>query len=707
MGGLVHALGPDDPSRIGGYDLVGVLGAGGMGRVFLGRSRSGRPVAVKVVHARIARDPAFRARFEREVRAAERVGGAFTAPVLDHDAAGERPWLATAYLPGVTLADAVGTYGPLSEPALRRLAAALAEALASMHAAGVVHRDLKPSNIVLGEQGPRVIDFGISRVTGDTTVTAPGSTLGTPGYLAPEQLAKGGVSSAGDVFALGAVLVFAATREGPYGTGPASALLVRTMREEPRLAGMRAALPGSDLPESAAACLARDPAARPDARDVLARVGGTARAAIGGDWLSGEVARAVEDSRTEAERTLGSGLVETSDDGPPGAGSGVAAHDPVVIGPREVVAPSESGGMRPLTRRLLVGGAAAGVVTYMVYAPRFPLFGATDAPAAKPSTSPTAPPVWPVPVVWGQEAGEDARELTVGGDALYLARARSLDKVASADGAKLWGAVTEFEADPPVCDADSVYFSDASRLVAVDIRSGVERTRWRVADLADLSSAPSLWRDRLWLMSREGVLTAYATSDGRVLTTRSMPETATPGAGHVTPPLVFRDALYLPYAGLRALDPENAATRWTFGSAGRGIVTAADEGPYFVAGTELYALTPAGRQRWSFTADAEIAAAPTIADGRVYVGDLVGALHCLDAETGTRIWRFLSGAPMKRPPVAIGGTAYASSDKVYALSAADGVRRWSYPHAGTLLAAPNRFLVVWTGTGRIEALRVE
>ncbi|WP_439680340.1 serine/threonine-protein kinase [Embleya sp. MST-111070] len=181
--------------------------------MFLRRSRSGRAVAVKVVYARIARDPAFRARFEREVRAAERVGGAFTAPVLDHDAVGERPWLATAYLPGVTLADAVGTYGPLSETALRRLAAALAEAPASMHAAGVVHRDLKPSNILLGAQGPRVIDFGISRVTGDTTVTAPGSTLGTPGYLAPEQLAKAGVSSAGDVFALGAVLVFAATRE--------------------------------------------------------------------------------------------------------------------------------------------------------------------------------------------------------------------------------------------------------------------------------------------------------------------------------------------------------------------------------------------------------------------------------------------------------------------------------------------------------------
>ncbi|WP_439680341.1 outer membrane protein assembly factor BamB family protein [Embleya sp. MST-111070] len=157
--------------------------------------------------------------------------------------------------------------------------------------------------------------------------------------------------------------------------------------------------------------------------------------------------------------------------------------------------------------------------------------------------------------MWGREAGEDARELTVCGDALYLARAGSLEKLASADGARLWGGVTEFAADPPVGDADSGYFSNAARLVAVDIRSGVERTRWRVADIADLSSAPSLWRDRLWLMSRNGVLTAYAMSDGRVLTTRRMPETASPGTGDVTPPLVFGDALYLPYTP--------AYARWT------------------------------------------------------------------------------------------------------------------------------------------------
>lgn len=198
------------PSRIGAYTVERRLGAGGMGTVYLARSRGGRAVAVKVAHPELAADRNFRARFRAEVDAARRVGGFHTAPVVDADPEAETPWLATAYIPGPTLSDLLAERGPMDEHRLRLLGAALAEALQAVHACGLVHRDLKPGNIIMAEDGPRVLDFGIARAVESTRLTSTGAAFGTPGYLAPEQAQGLEVTGAADVFALGAVLVAAA-----------------------------------------------------------------------------------------------------------------------------------------------------------------------------------------------------------------------------------------------------------------------------------------------------------------------------------------------------------------------------------------------------------------------------------------------------------------------------------------------------------------
>jgi len=291
----MQPLGHDDPRRIGDYRLLGVLGTGGMGRVYLGRNAGGRTVAVKVIRPDLITDPEFRVRFQREVSAARRVGSSCTAPVLDADVNADPPWLATGYVAGLALSDAVERFGPFGERSLLVLARGLAEALIAVHQAGVVHRDLKPSNVLLAVDGPKVIDFGIARAVEDTALTATGTVIGSPAFMCPEQVTGETVGPAGDMFALGGVLTYAASGQGPFGSGDTVQLLFRIVYEEPRLDAVPDALRGL-----VAACLSKNPGERPSPRQVLEHLDGLGDLERTG-WLPAAV---LEDVSQRAVRLL-------------------------------------------------------------------------------------------------------------------------------------------------------------------------------------------------------------------------------------------------------------------------------------------------------------------------------------------------------------------------------------------------------------------
>ncbi|MEU3187835.1 protein kinase [Streptomyces sp. NPDC006923] len=259
----MQALGPDDPKAVGDYELTARLGEGGMGRVYQGRSPGGRLVAVKIARPELAADPGFRSRFRSEVVAARRVGGFHTAQVVDADPDADPPWMVTAYVPGRTLDGVIVEDGPMDGAELRALGAALAEALLTIHRCDLVHRDLKPSNIIMSDDGPRVLDFGIARALNETRLTSTNLVIGTPGFLAPEQIEGGTIGPACDIFALGAVLVHAAGGRA-FGEGSHLGLMYRAVHDEPDLA----AVPGSLRP-LVAECLAKDPEGRPTAAQLL------------------------------------------------------------------------------------------------------------------------------------------------------------------------------------------------------------------------------------------------------------------------------------------------------------------------------------------------------------------------------------------------------------------------------------------------------
>ncbi|MEV4682616.1 ABC transporter substrate-binding protein [Streptomyces kurssanovii] len=378
-GGGVRGWGPAlreldaaDPRQVGRYRILARLGAGGMGRVYLGRSTSGRMVAVKVVRAELAEDPDFQRRFAREVEAARRVNGFFTAAVVDADPTGSPAWLATAYVPGLPLDGAVRAHGTWPRRSLVHLGAGLAEALEAIHGTGVIHRDLKPSNVLIAGDGPRVIDFGISIASEASVLTQTGMVIGTPGFMSPEQVTGRTVGPASDVFSLGAVLAFAGTGAGPFGSGAPHSVNFRAVYEEPDLGGLP---PGTEF---VGRCLEKDPGRRPTVPElltelarILGETGGQTYA--GGlpketDWLPEAVASALP-GRTAAPEPA-------------------PAEDPA----RDRSDPVGAGG-RPEPGSGLTRGAVLRAATAPAPDPRIHLAKSPAAPPAPTApTAPTAPP---------------------------------------------------------------------------------------------------------------------------------------------------------------------------------------------------------------------------------------------------------------------------------------------------------------------------
>src|SRR4051812_14230528 len=339
------------PEYAGHYRLESCLGSGGMGVVHVARSTSGMKLAVKIVHAEFEKDPEFRGRFRQEVAAARKVSGAFTASVVDADPDAGRPWMATLFIPGPTLSDEVKRNGPMEPDQLRRLMAGLAEALRDIHRVGVVHRDLKPSNVLLAEDGPKVIDFGISRPKDSELRTETGKLIGTPPFMAPEQFRRPReVGPAADVFALGSVMVHAATGRGPFDSDSPYVVAYQVVHDEPDLAGV----PGNLAP-LVLRCLAKEPERRPTPDELMRELRSVAASY---DTQAFIPAQRPGDAPADEARTGG------QPDEEPAAERGVG--DPQVVEPQmvepQMVEPEGRRRRRRGRRWVLAAGALALVV---------------------------------------------------------------------------------------------------------------------------------------------------------------------------------------------------------------------------------------------------------------------------------------------------------------------------------------------------------
>ncbi|MGV9267627.1 protein kinase domain-containing protein [Kitasatospora sp. NPDC003701] len=470
----MRRLEPVDPTRIGPYALLGRLGAGGMGVVYLGRSAGGRTVAVKVVRPELAGDAGFRARFRAEVTAARAASSAFTAPVVDADTEAPVPWMATAFVPGVALDEAVRLVGAFPEHVLRILAAGIAEELRNIHAVGLTHRDLKPSNVLLALDGPHVIDFGIARAADGTALTAEGTVLGSAAFMSPEQARGERAGPASDVFSLGSTLAFAGTGgTAPFEGGHPLQVLYKVVHEEPDLA----AVPGGAR-LLVAACLSKDPADRPTTQQLAASQG--EGPLTPGTWLHPVLVAAIEEAAAVmAPPTTAVPLPPPPPALPPGAhqapghpgppqvpgqpgppqvpgqpgpdpGALPTAHQTLPLGP---AAPRPRPGRRKLLLGLaggvVVAGAGGGTAVFLTRPgehekPRPAPGGAAPTPSADPTdysrsleTDVVATPLWTVPLV------EPVIAVTGEGDTVVAAGMASVWAV-DRTGRTRWGPLTNY-----------------------------------------------------------------------------------------------------------------------------------------------------------------------------------------------------------------------------------------------------------------------
>jgi outer membrane protein assembly factor BamB len=688
MEGLTAA----DPQAVGEFRLRARLGAGGMGQVFLATSPGGRMVAVKVIHPELARDSEFVRRFRAEVEAARRVSGMYTAPVVAAGVDDRPPWLATAFVPGPSLADIVSRYGPLPVPALWRLAAGLADALRAIHATGLVHRDLKPANVLLASDGPRVIDFGISRAVTDPRLTATGAIIGTPSFMSPEQVEGNAAGPPSDVFSLGSVLAFAACGVSPFSADPggsSASVLYRVVHGSPEL-GM---VPMEVL-ELIQACLAKEAAWRPDLGQVAAHCAAAAEY-LGMSPVAfwpPEVARVIEAQQTalaaEVEalpvppsvgmpafqgvsasvgQAMSAGWPQT---GPSRLGSSdptgarASAGAPGQTGPSAL--PAQSGARVNVSRRnLLIGAGMGGAVVAGVAA----WVIGSRSPASNPQAVGHESTMAGVPV--GAGAGGTGAETGGGG---------------TGPGSAAWTFTTgdEILSNPGVGNGVVYVGSKDNYLYAVNAATGKQIWKSRQGWVA---AAPQVVNGMVCVATTTGEFSAIHATTGDVAWQQ---QTGTPAAfkpnwavdgGFVilpstTQPLTVYDAV----TGSRGTTTFGSPGQFAGGAIGaaNGVLYAVQESSALFAvriatGTILWQRSVSSNGSGFFTSI-------VASDGAIYITDDSGMLYSLNAANGNSNWSYPAGASQLSTPVTVGGMVYVTDDSgiLHAITTARGKQVWTH-----------------------------
>jgi serine/threonine protein kinase len=717
-------LQPDDPQTLGSYRLLSVLGAGGMGKVYLARSPGGRTVAVKVVRPELAADRDFRERFRHEVEIARAVSGRYTAPVVDADPEAALPWLATAYVLGPDLTDVVAAHGALPERTVRALGAGLAAALQEIHGAGLIHRDLKPSNVLLAADGPRVIDFGIARAVDGSRMTQTGVVVGSPGYMPPEQALGQDVGVAGDIFSLGAVLGFAATGRGVFGEGKAPAtMLYQVVHAEPDLAGTPPMLTGLIR-----ACLAKDPAARPSPAEIIDSLapGGAGQATA--DWLPSSVSSTIA---THASRILD---LETPASGNspvpvPGQGFGPAPAAHTVLdgaastAPTASTAPASAAPASPGRRRFL--GIAAGSVAGVAVVGAGTVWAvnrdggstgddgedtaddkkkeASEQP--KPEVFKTPPNgVAPQPL-WHKTPGHDNLNFSLSPLVIGTTVVISGEKMQGFDlttGARKWQTkeIQPTSSAGKIVASGGMFFVGSGdydgALVGIDARTGKEAWRTRLG--GKLTAKPPIGADDKQLYGIATVddpditkrLTAIYALDikTRKIVWQEQRDEGTEDYGFemtvVPGHLVYTDGR----KNLTVRSSTKGTQLWSKKAADDSVAnkvavhgnTVVVSGKTMRAfdlrnGKPLWALSPNGRRGFQ---------PPFVFDGVLYAFDWDSGVWAVNPRNGTKLWMSedLSNKSFSSCLVKSGGTIYAGSffesGGVYAIDARTGSLRWTY-----------------------------
>lgn len=695
-----------DPAEIGGYPLEARLGSGGMGTVFLARTSSGRPVAIKLIHQQFAGDDEFRIRFRQEVAAARRVSGAFTAAVVDAAPDAEQPWMATTYIEGHTLAQCVAMKGPLNGAELRRLAIGLAEALRDIHRVGVVHRDLKPSNVVLSSEGPRVIDFGISRAVDQQTLTMTGRVIGTPPFMSPEQLqAPRGVGPRSDVFSLGTLLVYAATGHGPFDADSPYITAYQVVHEEPSLGAVPVALRAVVEP-----CLEKEPEERPSVdellvrlRDLPADLGGTDADGVG----VGRTRDMITQHHFTTRATPGPTPPTTA---PAGPGTGSAGTP---IGRR----------LRRRWRPVLAAAVAVAAIGGGVTALQAGGFGGNSGGdkgnivAAPAAALPDGFGPWRRTVPGGREDIPDELRCVARGDALFCGGGGVVaTRVRASDGSRVWTAKSP---GVPVQGMHLVGATDdtvlgyrfaaedapqdpASEVVAIDADNG--RELWSVPSGAQSTAVTGRTQDAVVVGT--AVVTVDASNSrfeardahsGKVTWTRTFPAGTQCAPVPVGPRVLAMcatgaevDASEVRHPTLYTVDLASGTLGRPIGVDGPAVpMGVADgrlvllqghmEGPALTGYDGVARVDPASRKVTYSRLPKTYAGTPGMAGGTLYVSGQTGRVTALDPATGRTKWSRQTSVEGASGPAAGADALYFSSatGRVVALSPRDGKPLWT------------------------------